>query len=299
MKQRQPIKVLGATISLVGAALAVILTRPPVVHAQDWGDDGSLIKIGFEIAPVPLNLEGKNRDLVGLGSFIVNAPGECNGCHTAGGPPNFNYANGGNPYFGQPQKIDPSTYLAGGTDFGAAVPPSAGYPPAEYGAYVGPDIITRNLTPDKTGRAEGGHTLAQFKEILRKGTDFDHIHPTCTAALPTPTPANCIPPPVDGDLLQVMPWPAFHSLTDHQIEAVYEYLSAIPCIDNTTSTPPAGAPNELRNDCGGDPQVSSQDSHSAARRRAKPSLTQVNLGTHTFGEAAARGIDVSALMAAK
>jgi hypothetical protein len=39
-------------------------------------------------------------------------------------------------------------------------------------------------------------------------------------------------------------------MTDHDIEAIYEYLSAIPCIDNTVSTPPEGAPNELRNDCG-------------------------------------------------
>ena len=285
MKPRQRTKVLGATISLVGAALAVMFARSPAVHAQgDWNDnEGSLIKIGFQIAPVPLNLEGKNRDLVGLGSFIVNAQGDCNGCHTAGGPPNFNYANGGNPYFLNqgPTKTDPTTYLAGGTDFFSAVPPSAAvggfppgsqppsYPPAEYGEYVGPDIISRNLTPDKTGRAEGGRTLEQFKEIMRKGTDLDHIHPTCTAAIPTPTPANCIPPPVDGNILQVMPWPVFHNMTDHQIEAIYEYLGAIPCIDNTFSAPPAGAPDELRNDCGGDPQVI-QGSQSAARRKSKP-----------------------------
>ena len=269
MKKQQRTRILGVTMFLVGAAFAVILTRSPAVQAQDW-DDGSLIKIGFEIAPVPLNLEGKNRDLVGLGSFIVNAQGDCNSCHTAGGPPNFNYANGANPYFGQQTKTDPTTYLAGGTDFGPAVPPSAGYPPAEYGPYVGPDIITRNLTPDKTGRAEGGRTLEQFKEIMRKGTDFDRIHPTCTAALPTPTPANCIPPPVDGNILQIMPWPVFHNMTDHQIEAIYEYLGAIPCIDNTLSAPPAGAPDELRNDCGGDPQVGSQASLSAGRPSSKP-----------------------------
>ena len=43
-----------------------------------------------------------------------------------------------------------------------------------------------------------------------------------------------------------MPWPTFSHMTDHDIEAIYEYLSAIPCIDNSTSTPPAGAPNELQ-----------------------------------------------------
>ena len=67
-----------------------------------------------------------------------------------------------------------------------------------------------------------------------------------------------------------MPWPVFSQMTDHQIEAIYEYLSAIPCIDNSFSTPPAGAPDELRNNCGNDPPASSQDIHSAARRRAKP-----------------------------
>jgi hypothetical protein len=274
-------------MTFVGVTLAVMLLRSPRVQARDDedNDEASLIRRGFEIAPVQLNLEGKSRALVGLGSFIVNGQGDCNGCHTAGGPPNFNYANGGNPYFLNqgPTKTDPTTYLAGGTDFFSAEIPSAAvggyppgsqppsYPPPEYGAYVGPDIISRNLTPDKTGRPEGGRTLEQFKEIMRKGTDFDHIHPTCTAALPTPTPANCIPPPVNGDVLQIMPWPVFHNMTDHQIEAIYEYLSAIPCIDNVTSTPPAGAPNELRNDCGSsDPKLGSQGAPSRARRRAKP-----------------------------
>jgi hypothetical protein len=219
-------------------------------------------------------VEGKNRDLVGLGSFIVNAQGDCNACHTGGLAPNFNYANNKNPYFGQPTKTDPSTYLSGGTDFGPAVPPSppggfpfypwakapvpSSYPPAEYGAYVGPNIITRNLTPDKTGRPEGGHTLEQFKTILRTGKDFDQLHPTCTTATPTPEPVNCIPPPVDGGLLQVMPWPVFHNMTDHQIEAIYEYLKAIPCIEGPESpadialVDPAAvyAFAQLHNDCG-------------------------------------------------
>ena len=210
---------------------------------------------------------------MGLGSFIVNAQADCNGCHTAGGPPNFNYANNGNPYFLNPPlgtKTDPTTYLAGGTPFGQAVPSSASvggfpsgsipssYPPDGYPIdpttgfpYAGPVIISRNLTPDKNGRPEGGRTLEEFKEILRNGTDFDKIHPTCESDTdPNIALGICVPPPVDGSKLQVMPWPLLHSMTDHQIEAIYEYLSTIPCIDNTSSTPPAGAPNELRNDCG-------------------------------------------------
>jgi hypothetical protein len=52
-----------------------------------WGSAGGAgprIERGFDIAAVPLNLEGKNRRLVGLGSYIVNAQADCNGCHSAG-----------------------------------------------------------------------------------------------------------------------------------------------------------------------------------------------------------------------
>jgi len=274
MKTRQLVRMaMGGLLTLGVIALGGRFSTPPAAQAQDTrnnhhGDDeASLVRIGFEIAPVPLNLRGKDRWKVGLGSYLVNAVGDCNGCHTGGGPPNFNYAAGGNPYFGQPTKTDPTTYLEGGTDFGPAVPPVPGvYPPAAYwlasGPYVGPDMISRNLTPDKTGRAEGGRTLEQFKEILRTGTDFDRIHLTCTEPPSDPDTATCLPPPVEGSLLQVMPWPAFHNMTDHQIEAVYEYLSAIPCIDNT-SPPPRGAPNELRNDCG-DGQAVGADSGAEA-----------------------------------
>jgi hypothetical protein len=108
MTQKQRTTILGTTMVFAGLVVAVMFIRSPQVKALDDDDEGSLIKIGFQIAPVPLNLEGKNRALVGLGSFIVNAQGDCNGCHTAGGPPNFNYANGGNPYFGQPTKTDPT-----------------------------------------------------------------------------------------------------------------------------------------------------------------------------------------------
>jgi hypothetical protein len=293
MKTQQLVKMaVGAALTLGAIALVGQLSTSPTVRAQNNGisDEEQLVRVGYAIAPVPLNLEGKNRDLVGLGSFIVNAQGDCNGCHTAGGPPNFNYANEGNPYFlNQPlgTKTDPTTYLAGGTPFGQAVPSSASvggfpsgsipssYPPNGYPSdpttgfpYAGPVIVSRNLTPDKNGRPEAGHTLAEFKEILRTGKDFDNIHPTCQSDTdPNIAPGVCIPPPVDGSKLQVMPWPIFHNMTDHQIEAIYEYLSAIPCIDNTFSPPPAGAPNELRNDCGGDdPRVGKGHAAEAAHR---------------------------------
>ena len=260
--------VAATSLAVVFAAMSI---KAPRASAND-DDTSSKIKIGYAIAPVPLNLAGKNRALVGLGSYIVNAQGDCNGCHTSGGPPNFNYAAGGNPYFKQPAKVDPSVYLSGGADFGPVGTPTGpnGYP--------GPDMIARNLTPNKDGVPEGGMSLSEFKDILRNGTDYDHIHPACTAAEITEidnggTPV-CIPTSPgntpDGDLLQVMPWPTFSHMTDRDIEAIYEYLSAIPCIDNTTSPPPAGAPNELRNDCGNG-NVANRGVRDSSMHKALPS----------------------------
>jgi hypothetical protein len=252
-------KLLAAPAAITSTFAAIVLVETMLISSPPMradnnqsNDDESRIQQGFAIAPVPLNLAGKNRALVGLGSYLVNAVADCNGCHTAGQFPNFNYASGGNPYFNQKQVVDPTVYLSGGQPFGTVGTPTG---PA---GYSGPPIILRNLTPDKNGRPEGGHTLSDFKQILRQGTDFDHIHPTCTPDQLTAieggaTPA-CIPTspdnPVDGDLLQVMPWPTFSLMSDHDIEAIYEYLSAIPCIDNTTIPGPPGAPDELRNDCG-------------------------------------------------
>ena len=40
------------------------------------------VQQGLSIAPVPLNLDNKDVELVGLGSYIVNAQGSCNDLHT-------------------------------------------------------------------------------------------------------------------------------------------------------------------------------------------------------------------------
>lgn len=248
----------GAVVSIALATLILAIIGSPRGRAQNgsanFDNDQSRIQQGFAVAPVPLNLGGMNQtqlDLVGLGSYLVNAANDCNFCHTAGSPPNFNFEMGHNPYFlGQgPKKTDPTTYLAGGNNFFTALPFNV-QGGTNYGSYLGPNIISRNLTPDKNGLPEGGHTLTQFMTIIRTGVDMDNIHPTCTQFSPTIKPANCIPPPVDGSRLQVMPWPDFQDMTDYDLEAIWTYLSVIPCIDNKTSTPPAGAPNELRNNCG-------------------------------------------------
>ena len=230
MTPRKFVKASAAAAAFAAIVFAGMLSNSPRVKATDDDDDErneSKIRQGFEIAPVPLNLEGKNRALVGLGSYIVNGQGDCNGCHSAG--PATEFLPGGNPYFGQPEKISPATYLGGGRDFG----PFPG--PGPF-----PHIFSRNLTPDKTGRPEGGHSFAEFVQIIRTGVDMDHRHPTCIGA---PT-GSCLPPPFDGTRLQIMPWPTYEQMTDHDLRAIYEYLSAIPCIDTIVPGQP-----QLRNDC--------------------------------------------------
>ena len=125
--------------------------------------------------------------------------------------------------------VNTAAYLSGGRDFGALAPNT-------------PHIVSRNLTPDKTGRPEGGRSFAEFLHIMQTGEDLDHVHPPCSATITT----NCFPAtlPFDGNLLQIMPWPKFQSMTVHDLRAIYEYLSAIPCIEG----PPA--PSILSdNDC--------------------------------------------------
>lgn len=133
---------------------------------------------------------------------------------------------GSQPVLWAAEASQPGDLFGGGRDFGTiSGPPS-------------PHIISRNLTPStKTGLPEGDHTFSEFLEILRTGKDFDHLHPNCSAAVTT----NCFPPvpPFNGDLLQIMPWPNFQEMTDHDIRAIYEYLSAIPCVQGNYPGEPA------------------------------------------------------------
>lgn len=181
------------------AALVVTLASPPSGLAgdrdKDKDDDDrkeeSRIQIGFAIAPVPLKLKG-NRALIGLGSYIVNAQGGCNDCHT-----NPQFADGGDPFQGQPKKVNAARYLAGGTAFGP--------------------FTSRNITPNSTG-LPAGRTLTEFLQLMRTGIDFRQAHPQISP------------------LLQVMPWPVYQDMTERDLKAIYAYLSAIPCVDNAAGT---------------------------------------------------------------
>lgn len=145
---------------------------------------GSRIQRGADIAPVPLNMTGLNPALVREGSYIVNAQGGCNDCHTVP-----SYAPGGSPFLGEPERINEPCYLAGGAVFGP--------------------FVSRNITPRANG-LPANRTLEQFKELMHQGTDF--------AGGATP-------------ILQVMPWPVYGKMSDRELEAIYEYLRAIPMIN--------------------------------------------------------------------
>jgi hypothetical protein len=105
------------------------------------------IEKGFQIAPVRLNFRNKDRDLVGLGSYIVNAQAACGDCHTCP-----TYAPGHNPFQGGDGAINTTNYLAGGVPFGP--------------------IISANITPDASGKP-AGLDFDEYLELIRTGHDPD------------------------------------------------------------------------------------------------------------------------------
>lgn len=160
-----------------------------VVRA-DSDERESRVRRGLQIAPVHLNLEGRNRARVGFGSYLVNAVAGCNDCHTCP-----SYAPGHDPYgppFGPPGGgdglVNAANYLAGGVPFNP------------------PGVVAPNITPDAVTGLPEGHTFEEFERLIRTGHDPDD-------------PAH---------ILQVMPWPVFRHMNDEDLRSIYEYLSAIP-----------------------------------------------------------------------
>lgn len=191
---------------------------------------------GFAIEPTGLDLRGKTRQQVlqvAIGAYLLNSAGDCDGCHASkqlgNGGAGGEYISAGNPqlypaYIGTtptggtytgantltpsnpPATINTAGFLAGGSNFGGE--------------------FARNLTPDwSTGKPlpEGLPDEATFFKTLRTGHDFQN------ANAPLAAPAN-------PATLQVMPWPAMSFMTDNDLDALWQYLSAIPCISGTVST---------------------------------------------------------------
>ena len=144
------------------ASVFILSLGMAILGAEDGRDgrdgpdgDASRIQAGFNYARaqgIKLNLKGKDRELVGLGSYLVNAVGGCNDCHTA--PP---FTKDPYAFLGAPKQINISCYLAGGTPFG---PPGPGTP------------VSRDITPWENGKP-AGLTFNQFRHVLRTGEDPD------------------------------------------------------------------------------------------------------------------------------
>jgi hypothetical protein len=139
---------LGIVLVAALAAVTITFANGPFDRHDDDDRSQSRINRGFELAPVRLNLRHKNRALVGLGSYIVNAQGGCNDCHTC--PP---YTPDHDPYGGGDGVPNAANYLAGGTAFGP--------------------FISRNITPDDSGKP-AGLTRDEFIELMRTGHDPDN-----------------------------------------------------------------------------------------------------------------------------
>lgn len=155
----------------IAIALGMLLAASAVAGPLDGlhmgglskGDQAKILR-GLEISPVALNLHGRNIAKVGMGSYLVNAVGGCNDCHT-----NPSYTAAGDPFKGLPKVVNAANYLAGGQKFGP--------------------FTSRNLTPEANGKP-AGMTFAEFRLAIRTGKDLDLAHPAISPLLqvmPWPT----------------------------------------------------------------------------------------------------------------
>jgi len=143
------IRVLAAIVPVAVLAVATVAFADDAPDRHNDDERGqSRVQRGFALAPVPLDLHHKNRELVGLGSYIVNAQGACNDCHTC--PP---FTPDHDPYTGGDGVPNAENYLAGGQMFGP--------------------FVSRNITPDETGKP-AGLTRDEFIDLMRAGHDPDH-----------------------------------------------------------------------------------------------------------------------------
>jgi cytochrome c553 len=188
--------IISFVLALLGAFLAVAFyaEAQSTPTANSPGSE-SVAAHGLEISPIPPKLQGKDREQVGRGSYLVNAVADCGSCHTFP-----QYLKGGSPFHGTASAAvapvrNTQHYFAGGRCFGT--------------------VMSTNLTPGVTGHP-ADLTLQQFITAMRLGRI------------------------ARDDLLQVMPWPAYHNMSDEDLKAIYEYLSALthnePCND---SCPPS------------------------------------------------------------
>ena len=215
-----------------------------------------------------LNLQNRPRALVALGSYLVNGVGDCVGCHTfprflrpAGTVPgtNGNFTGnltglGSDPTSGNPF-LDPLEQSLTGqmkanvnadTAHGSVSYTTPGgvpvYPKNHFlaGGRCFAFFMSRNLTPNNYGLPRG-LTEAEFIQVMRTGKDVscdatrpqrnkpvygtpETVDPVCSI----PEPPAAVLPSFNPEVLQSMPWPTYHSMTDTELKAIYAYLSSLP-----------------------------------------------------------------------
>jgi hypothetical protein len=183
-----------AHIPLLVLAMAASLQLTAAVALADDLSRDSRVKIGFDIAASQHITLDPNVPSQGLGSYLVTVS-SCNDCHTQ---PNF--APGGDPTQRQPKQVNLANYLAGGRLF----PTPAG------------NFCSRNLSPTQSTGLPAGLTRDQFIHVMKTGCDpRDEDFQDAKAC----------------DLLQVMPWYNFRNYRIFEINAIYDYLGALPYTD--------------------------------------------------------------------
>ena len=147
-----------ATALIASAAASVAVAG----GLRDFLGSENPVKRGYAIVPpgVVLNLAGKDRQLVGLGSYVVNTSG-CVDCHS-----HPTYSPGGDPFKGEPERLNAEEYLSGGRQFG-------------------PEITSANITPDNAGKP-AGLTRREFIQMMRTGHNPKDPPGTIVQVMPWP-----------------------------------------------------------------------------------------------------------------
>lgn len=258
------------------ALFAASVFALPTSSIADSTISPSDVQQGIAISPIPfdkLNLKNRPRALVALGSYLVNGVGDCVGCHTfprflrpggiqPGTNGNFtgNVAGlGSDPTSGNPFLDPPEQSLTGqmkanvnADTHGPVSYTSSGVPIYPYNHFLAGGrcfgfFMSRNLTPDDSGKPRG-LTEAEFIQVMRQGKDISCNKPNPPQYGGVADPV-CSTPEGRGagvsfnpEVLQAMPWPTYHSMTDTELKAVYAYLSSLP---------QSHACNTVQNGCAG------------------------------------------------
>lgn len=152
----------------------------------------------MQFADAVAQLTPEERAQVGRGSYLVNANGGCNSCHTNGdGDGDGNFDEG---FLPGSVDVNTATYLAGGVNLGV---------------FFGTRFFSRNLTPELTT----GLFLSQeqFFQALQFGADFRRP---------------------GGSLRIIPHFPVTLHFTRDDLLAIYAYLRVLPPIVNAVEIVP-------------------------------------------------------------